>query len=404
MTTPESKEVHFIDYLLILAKWRKLLAGNFVVVGVLAVSLSLILPKYYKAGVVFLPPSQSRGLSALIQNLSLDILDSSDITGEACLTILKSRELRQHLIEKYDLMTLYEEDYLEHTLKELEKNVIIEPEYQVGIGVSTISSITLSVIDKDPKRAADIANDFLRLLEERIIELNTQKAKNNREFLERRVAQNRVDLDAAEDSLRAFQEEFGTIEISTQSKASIEAAAELKAQILALEIERQILEKSFLPGSAELRQINIRMEAMQKEYSRFYYDTGNSRSGQEVLLPIGKIPSLALKYFRAKREAEVQNKLYEMLVPLYEQAKIQESKTIPVLKIIDHATPPTYKDRPKRLLIVLGVLTVSSIFCLLYIFYREFVANLRENNLAQYAKFVALSRALSIRDNDRVLR
>lgn len=400
-----SKEVDFIDYLLLIAKWRKLIVSNLIIVGVFAVVLSLLLPKYYKAGVVFLPPSQSRGgLSALIQNLSLDILESSDISGEACLTILKSRELRQQIIEKYDLMSLYEERYIEHTLKELDKNVIIEPEYQVGIGVSAISSITLSVVDKDPKRAADIANDFMRLLEERIIALNTQKAKNNRLFLERRVAQNRLDLNAAEDSLRLFQEKFGTIEISAQSKASIQAAAELKAQMLALEIEKQILEKSFLPGSAELRQLNIRLEAMQKEYNGFYESSSSDRNKQEVFLPIGKIPSLSLEYFRALRETEIQNKLYEMLVPLHEQAKIQESKTIPVLKIIDRAVPPTYKDRPKRLLIVLGAVTVSTIFCLLYIFFREFVDDLKVNNQEQYYKFMALSRAFSLGTRHKVLR
>jgi len=404
MASSNSREVNLLDYLLVLVKWRKLLLINFFVVGIAAVIFSLILPKYYRATITFLPPAQSSGLTALVQNLSVDVLGASDITGEACITILNSRKLRQEIIEKYDLMTLYDKDYIEHALKKLESNVDIEFEYQVGIGVSTINSISLSVIDKSPQRAANMANDFLRLLEERIIELNTKKAKNNRIFLGNRLQQIRHDLQAAEDSLRWFQETFGAVEISAQSRVAIETAAQLKAEILATEVERSILEKNARPSNVNLIKINNRLAAMQKEYNQLYDGTTGVNNAPEVLIPIKKIPALALNYYRALRQTEIQNKLYQMIVPMYEQAKIQETKTIPVLKVIDRAVPPTYKYRPKRLFIVIGIVAVSTLFCLLYIFYREYLARLRENDIEQYRKVMALSKVFSFRKNDKVIQ
>lgn len=404
MNEQNNREVGLLDYLLILVKWRRVILTNFLIALALGVTLSLLLPKYYRATATFLPPSQSSGLSALIQNFSFDVLGASDISGEACLAILKSRELREQIIAKYDLMKVYEEKYLEHTLKELDANVVTAPEYQVGIGVSTISSVSLSVIDKSPQRAADMANDFLSLLEARIIELNTKKARNNRIFLEKRVAQNQQDLQAAEDSLRAFQEKYGAIEISAQSKATIEAAAQLKVDILALEMERNILAKNALPSNVSLSKLNTRLSAMQHEYEKFYAENTQVQNGYEVLLPIRKIPALALQYFRALRETEVQNRLYEMLVPLYEQAKIQEDKTIPVLKVIDRAIPPTYKYKPKRAFIVLGIVAVTLIFCLLYVFYREYLENLKQRDAEQHDKLLALTRAFSFRRQHRTSR
>ena len=397
-----SKEFGFVDYLLVLARWRKLLVVNFIAVGAAAVILSLLLPKYYKATAIFLPPSQSSGLTALIKDFSFDVLGSSDIAGEACLTILESRGLRQEIIDKFDLMELYKEDYVEHALIELESNVIIEADYQVGIGVSTISSVALSVIDKEPQRAADMANEFLRLLEERIIEVNTKKARNNRMFLETRLEQNKQELKAAEDTLRAIQEAYGAIEVSAQAKASIAAAAQFKSDILAVEIERNILSQSVKPNNAALSKLNTRLAAMTKEYDKFYEGFSSAASDQNVLIPIKQIPTVALKYYRAFRETEIQNRLFEMLVPMYEQARIQESKTIPVLKVIDHAVPPTYKYKPKRLFIVAGILAVSTLFCLLYIFYREYLTRLKDEDFERYRKIVALSRLLSFRHNDVV--
>jgi uncharacterized protein involved in exopolysaccharide biosynthesis len=110
-----------------------------------------------------------------------------------------------------------------------------------------------------------------------------------------------------------------------------------------------------------------------------------------------------LKYFRTLREVEVQQTLYKTLLPLYEQAKIQEAKTIPILKVVDDAKPPTYKYKPKRFLIILGILVASTMFCLLYIFYREYLNNLKENDGEQYRKFVVLSKAFSFRQNDKIM-
>ncbi|KAA3617963.1 MAG: hypothetical protein DWQ05_07915 [Calditrichaeota bacterium] len=382
----EQKEFNTLDYVLVFLKWRKLIIWNFFIVSILAVIISFLLPKYYKSTAVFLPPSQSSGLTALIQNFSVDVLGTSDVTGDAFITILNSRNLREQIISKYDLMNLYERDYIEHTLKDLENNVVIEPEYQVGIGMSNINSIAISVIDKSPQRAQNMATDFLNLLEERIIDLNTRKAKNNRIFLELRVAEIKNEMKKTQYAMRNFQEEYGAVEITSQSKVTIEAAAQLKAEILALEVERDILAKNALAKNMNLKRINTRLEIMKNKFNDMYTGDGYTDELGNVLLPISKIPTLSLQYFDLYRNAEIQNKLFEMLVPLLEQAKIQEAKNIPVLKIVDSPSLATYKYKPKRLFIVIGIVLVSQLFCFLFIFWKEYLSRVEEVDKDQFEK------------------
>lgn len=384
------KGINLFDYLLLLIKWKKPMIISTLIVGVLAVGLSFILPKHYKATVLFLPPSTSSGLASFIQNFSVDLLGGDEITGDVCISILQSRELREVIIEKYDLMKVYKKKYIEHTLKTLDKKVKIETEVQVGIGASNIISISISVIDKSPEQAANIANDLYKLLGEKIIELNTKKAKNNRIFLEERVAENKRDLRNAEDSLNTFQEEWGMIEITTQAKVVIETAAQLKAEILKATAMREALSSNLGQNHAEVLKLENQINALNKEYSSLHSRQSNQIQENDVLLPIGELPGLGLKYYRLFRDVEIQNKLHEMLVPLLEQAKIQEARTIPVLRLLDRAVPPTYKYRPKRALIVVGIVCVYFAFFVLCVFYIEFLNRLKIEEPERYQRIVSL--------------
>jgi tyrosine-protein kinase Etk/Wzc len=386
MKKDQNFERDFIDYLVILGKWRMKIILSTMVVLIAAIIFSFIIPKKYKATVLFLPPTTSSGLSSLIENMSFDLFGSDNITGEMCLSVLNSRVLRTEIINKYNLMKLYNKKYIEHAIKELDKNVLIQSEVQMGIGTSTINSISISVIDKQPERAADIANDLLKLLESKIIELNTKKAQNNRFFLEKRVNENAFDLIKIEDSLKVFQEKYGTIDISSQAKVAIESAAKLKAELIKTKIVRDAMSNTYGNDNTNVKEIQNEINAISKEYQRLYDGNNELLNSEDIMIPFTEMPNIGLQYSRLLREVKVRNKLNEMLIPLYEQAKIQEEKTIPVLRVIDYAIPPTYKFKPKRIVIVLGIVAVYFSVLMLYIFYKEYIDHLKIDDNEKYKK------------------
>jgi tyrosine-protein kinase Etk/Wzc len=385
--TQNNQKLNFIDFLLIIKNWRRVFIISTIIIGVIAVIVSLLLPKYYKSTVLFLPPTSSSGLTSLLENFSVDILGGEEITGEVCVTVLNSRELREELIRKYNLMQIYKKKYIEHALKAFNKKVSIDIEQQVGIGSSSITSISITVEDKSPERAANIANDFYDLLQEKIIFLNTQKAKENRIFLEQKVEENLDNLKLAEDSLASFQKTNGAIEVTAQAKAAIEAAAGLKAEIIKTKIEKQIVERDIGKNNSQSERLANRLNLLMKEYHDIHFKNDFT---EDSFIAINDLPSVGMMYYRLFRNVEIMNKIHEMLLPMLEQAKIKEAKTIPILRIVDKAVPATYKFKPKRALIVISILFVNWLFLVVYIFISEYLRILKDEDFERYSKIMRL--------------
>ena len=67
-------------------------------------------------------------------------------------------------------------------------------------------------------------------------------------------------------------------------------------------------------------------------------------------------PQLMSVEGRLQRQIQVRQEVYLTLRRDYESARIDEVNDVPAITIIDSATPPTRKSKPKRTLIVLGFL------------------------------------------------
>lgn len=321
--------------------WRKFIIINTLFVAVVTTGITVLLPNYYRSTASILPPKQqdifgsAMGASSLLKGLSggklLGNLGRNNGTYNY-LAILKSRTSMQQVISRFDLMTVYgyAKDEQDKAIKELEENTQFE--------VQDDENITIDVFDQDPQRAASMANYFVELLNATSIKLGTQEAKNNREFIERRLFQCRADLKKAEDDLRVFQEEKDIFISEDATASSIAAYAELYAMKAKKEIEIGVLQKSVTADNQVLRQSQDELEVITKKLDGF--------------------PKSGLEGVRLYREVVIQSKLLEFLLPIYEQAKIEEQKDVPVLLVIDTAVPAEKKSKPKRALIIIPIVSV----------------------------------------------
>ena len=342
----ERQHVGFLDYLAVLMNWRKFIVVNFLVVTALAVIVSFLLPKWYKATASILAPKDQGllnifgGAGSVLKGLSAlpKIGGFSQSPGVYnYFAILKSRSTMESIVQKYGLIPIYgiDDSSMEKAVKELRENTSFE--YQDD------DYITIDVYDKDPQRAAQMANSFVEILNQMSIVLATQEARNNREFVGHRVETTKDSLRLAEEALRKSQERSGMM-ITPEQTSSISAFAELYAMKAKKEIEAAILERTVTGTNEALQQVRLEVREIDKK--------------------LATIPQAGLEALRLYRDVAMQQKILEVLLPLYEQAKINEQKDIPVLLVLDKAVPPERKVRPQRLLIVL---TVSSLFLFLSI-------------------------------------
>jgi len=99
-----------------------------------------------------------------------------------------------------------------------------------------------------------------------------------------------------------------------------------------------------------------------------------------VLFPFSEVPDLTINYYRNFREIEIQSKILEFVLPMYEQAKVEEQKSIPTLIVVDPAVPPTLKYSPKKAFIILLFFFLGLFIHLPFVFRMEGIYNLKMIN------------------------
>ena len=114
------KKKTFIDFLLLLTKWRKFIIVNTLLVGIISLVISFLMPKWYEATAVVYPPgdNQAAGISSILSSIPLASTMGLGVGGGSEMTymaILKSQTLARNVIMKYDLMSFYEKETLFET-------------------------------------------------------------------------------------------------------------------------------------------------------------------------------------------------------------------------------------------------------------------------------------------------
>lgn len=371
-TSPEqkiSRSKSFEDFIIVLVKWRKIIFWNTLVVTLIAIGFSLILDNWYSSKASILPPKKKGGLFGDIAGFSSTLKDLSKTLGRLgstseeafnYLAILKSRTASENIIDKFDLRKVYKIDNdkpIEDVIKELEENV--------NFSVEDEGNVSISVQDKNPKRAAKIANYYVRILNEMSIKLSTQEARNNRSFIEQRYNRLLSDLRIVEDSMKYFSQKYNIYGIEEQTKAAITAAAELKSQIEMSQLELDMLRMSLDESHPVVLQKKLQVAGMKTKLKEMKY--GETIPTTDLFIPFKEIPEVGINYLRIMRDFEMQTKLMEFLLPIYEQAKIEEQKEIPVVLVLDEAVPAQKKSSPKRALIVLIGFLLSFFFSTCYV-------------------------------------
>jgi capsule polysaccharide export protein KpsE/RkpR len=255
--------------------------------------------------------------------------------------------------------------------------------------------IDFSVINKDPEFSAEIANYMVSLADSMNIELNIRAAKNNRIFIEQRYLKNIEDLRKAEDSLYRFQKKYGIVAIPEQLEVTVKAAAEIETELIKKEVEVFFIEQTYGKNSIQYAGIDAEIKLLREKVEELK-NSNDLYKSSNVLYPFKDMPNIAIQYLRAFREVEIQQTIMEFVLPMYEQAKVEEQKSIPTLLIIDKAVPPDLKYSPKRAAIVLGLLFLSSFILVPFVFWGERVLTKAPENPLQVNESKFFTRLIKI--------
>jgi tyrosine-protein kinase Etk/Wzc len=378
--------ISFVDVAIVLAKHKRTLFLAPIAVAVAAAIVVSLLPNIYSAKASIVPPQQPAGLSTALGQLGILAGAATSMTassGDVLAGMLASQTIADRLIERFKLQQLFRTDTLVATRMELDA--------RTNINFGRDGIITISFEDTDPRRAADVTNAYIEELTRTTQTIAVTEAARRRLFFEQQLKEVRGDLTQAEMTMRSTQERTGVIRPDEQGRATIEAVAALRAQVVAKEVQLAALETfatkqhpEYIRTRTELAGLKTQLNALQK---------GAGQSA-DVLVAPARAPELGLEYARAYRDVKYYETLFELLAKQFEIAKADEAREGPLVQILDRATPPDEKSKPKRTIIVLLAGLLTGIVAVIWVFARE---AFERTSAAQPSKIEALKRHLRVR-------
>jgi uncharacterized protein involved in exopolysaccharide biosynthesis len=349
-TVPPEDEIDLVDLFRALFRRRRLILGITAASAAVAVVVSLLLPVYYKAETRILPPQdkgsnlaaqlmgQAGGLIALAGGAA-----GVKSQGELFVAMTKSRTVLDRMVDRFDLMKLYGAKYRVDARNTLNESLNIREERKSGI-------IVLTVEDREPKRAADMANAFVEELKSLAGGLAISEAGQRRMFFEDQLRETKVSLSRAEEEVKGFQQRTGAFQVDAQAKAIIEGIANLRARIVVKEVEAKVHRTFATAQNPDLQRTEEEVRALRTELEKI--ESGKGR-GFDPLMSSERVPAIGMEYLRKLRQLKYNETLYELLVKQFELAKLDEARDAVVLQVIDQAVPPEMRARPYRSRIVL---------------------------------------------------
>jgi uncharacterized protein involved in exopolysaccharide biosynthesis len=183
----DEDEISIIDLLTVLGenKWKLFFIPLFC--SIIAGGISFVLTPSYNAKAVFVnssKPSTSQS-SQLLDQLGGGLGGAAGgllgpNAGDVLVGLLQSNNVRDQLIDKFNLIQHYEKKNLEETRQELVKRFSISSDKKSSL-------IAVNVKDDDPKFAAELANAHLEALRKLQKRLSKEEAQQRRDYFEQQI-------------------------------------------------------------------------------------------------------------------------------------------------------------------------------------------------------------------------
>ncbi len=319
--------------------------------------MAVLLPDLYTASVVVMPPQSNSTSAAMLAEMGnlgalasmsggLSIKNPNDMQ----VALLKSRTVEDAMVARFHLEAEYRKRYVSAACKRWEKMTAVDSGLKDGL-------IRVSVADRDPRRAAELAGGWVEEYRRLTASLAVTEASQRRLFFERELSGARDELTRAEDNLKETEQRTGVLELDSQARAMIASAAMLRAQVAAKEVEIRSMREFATSENPDLARAEQELTGMESQLAAMDVDTDHATG--DLIAPKGKITQAGLDYARALREVKYQEAMYELLARQYEAARVDEARQGPLVQIVDPAIVPDRPSSHYKLWIFIGGLVLA---------------------------------------------
>lgn len=315
------------NLLVFIWKNRKIIIGVTILGFIISIVISLLMTPIFRSTAIVFPTATSTVSFSEQRNAKASSMDfGEEEQAEQLVQILQSASIRDHIVEEYDLYRHYEiskddPNKRYKLMKQFSSNF--------NFGRTRYGSIQIDVLDKDPEKAAAMANRVVDLID---------TIKN--EMIAQRTSE-------------AFK------------------VAQRKRDMLQLELKSV---SSQIDSLAKLGVMNIDARAGLYQALVDAKNPGEKTEIKEKLLINEKDGPLydELEHFRREKITA-----YELFMAIYEQAESDANAQLNHKFIVERAVVADKKDKPKRMIVVLLGTMGTFIFIVFALLIREKLKELK---------------------------
>jgi uncharacterized protein involved in exopolysaccharide biosynthesis len=242
-------------------------------------------------------------------------------------------------------MSEYREKKLSGARKELEYRTTVVAGSKDGL-------IRITVEDRDPKRAAELANGYVEEFRKLSASLAITEAARRRLFFEAQLQQAKNDLADAEEAMKKTEQSTGVLQIDSQARSLIESAAVLRGQVVAKQVQIQGMRSFAAEDNPELVLAKQELASLQSQLQQLAGSQHDSES--DIILSRGKVTSSGLDYIRRLRDVKYRETVFELLAKEFEIAKLDEAREGSIVQVVDPAITSDKRSSPHRMLIIIA--------------------------------------------------
>lgn len=384
-------EVSLLDLLIVLARHRRTLLYGTGAITALAAIIAFVWPSRYTATTVILPPQQNTSSAALLMGQLGALSPLASLAGgglglknpnDLQVSMLKSRTVEDAMIDRFQLMALYRDKRRSDARKDFEHYTDIENGLKDGL-------IRISVTDRDPTRAAEMANAYVQEYKKFSATIAVSEASQRRLFFEQQLVQAKDNLAKAEEALKVTEQKTGLIQLDGQARAVIQSVAELRGRLAAKEVQIRAMRQFATDQNPDLQLAEQEAQGLQAQLAQM--GATHDPSG-DLLMPKGSVPQAGLEYIRKLRDVKYNETVFELLAKQLEAAKIDEARQGAIVQVVDSAVVPDKRSSPKRLLIIICAVVGGFIATVLWTLFSEALRFARKDP-AQRAQLDALAQS-----------
>lgn len=365
---------------------------------------SMLSPPEFTAYARLLPPQANNttasslasqiGGNAVLGAAALTLKNPSDLYA----SLFLSRSVQDDVIESFNLTERYQESDLDVLRDHLAKNTRVE--------VGRDGIITLAFTDKTSEAAADIANGMIAAMYRIAKRLARNEAARRSEFYDVLIEEATHSREAASQRLLEIEKATGLTRLKGQEEASSATIVELQGLIATREVELRRMAVVATESHPEVQRVRSELAALRAQLSAIsqprrpasappsirphtqYFASAPRRKSSEpeqILLPFVSYAELRNKVEPLRREEEVANQMVEQLVKAKALSRVDESRDIAVISVLDAATPPTRKSGPRVVMntVAAGLIGVLLAFLLALVWDVLFAQDARKSRWKQ---------------------